>query len=275
MNTDDVMNIALELAGMTSIPADTEIYHPAERVRRVLLGIDIGENDLLFAKSNGYDLVLAHHPPDKTRFIRVMDRHEALMARNGVALDRASEASLLNKSLYVRWAERLPPDDTRQRLTALAEPLGLGFMNVHSPCDEIGRQALQRLADSIAPPGTVEKLKDAFRMIPEIAASSVDVEMVCGSLAATLGKTVVIHAAGTNGGYHVANALFESGIGTVVYIHLSERQRSLLSKENKGNLIVTGHYGSDSLGINPLVDALEDRGVEVACCNGMIRVKAA
>jgi hypothetical protein len=85
---------------------------------------------------------------------------------------------------------------------------------------------------------------------------------------------VVIHAAGVNGGYPVANALFENGVDTVVYIHLfSEEQEDRLRGENKGNLIVTGHYGSDSLGINPLVDELERRGLEIACRNKMVRVR--
>ena len=71
----------------------------------------------------------------------------------------------------------------------------------------------------------------------------------------------MIHAAGVNGGYPVANALFENGVDTVVYIHLfSEEQGDRLREENKGSLILTGHYGSDSLGINPLVDDLEQRG---------------
>jgi imidazolonepropionase-like amidohydrolase len=147
-------------------------------------------------------------------------------------------------------------------------------MNIHLPCDEIGRRILQQLADCLAPSGTVADLVNAYRALPEMTASSEGVELVCGSPAAQLGTTVVVHAAGTNGGYPVANALFEGGIGTVVYIHLSDRQRIRLMEENKGNLILTGHYASDSLGINPLIDALEDAGVKVDCCNKMIRVKS-
>jgi len=89
------------------------------------------------------------------------------------------------------------------------------------------------------------------------------VKLICGSLDDKLGKAMVIHGAGANGGYSVANALFETGINTVVYIHLfhfQKEQEDLLKKENKGNLVVTGHYGSDSIGINPLIDELEIRG---------------
>jgi putative NIF3 family GTP cyclohydrolase 1 type 2 len=79
IDTDDIMNIALNLAGMTSVPADTEIFRPVERIERILLGIDIGDKELLLAKSNGYQLVIAHHPLDETRFVKTMDRQETLM----------------------------------------------------------------------------------------------------------------------------------------------------------------------------------------------------
>ena len=36
-----------------------------------------------------------------------------------------------------------------------------------------------------------------------------------------------------------------------------------MKAEGKGNLIVTGHIASDSLGINPFVRGLEKRGVSV------------
>ena len=116
-------------------------------------------------------------------------------------------------------------------------------------------------------------LIERYASLPEIEAAKEGVHLVCGRPDARIGKTVVIHAAGVNGGYPVADALFESGVDTVVYIHLfSEEQRERLAKENKGNLLLTGHYGSDSVGINPLVDELERRGIKVVCCNKMVRI---
>ena len=54
---------------------------------------------------------------------------------------------------------------------------------------------------------------------------------------------------------------------------VNERSAIVRLTTRKGNLILTGHYASDFLGIDPLVDALEAAGVEVDCCNNMIRVK--
>jgi putative NIF3 family GTP cyclohydrolase 1 type 2 len=273
MNTDDIMRIALDMAGMKSIPADSAIYHPATDIRRILLGIDMDEKDLRFAKSNGYDLVLAHHPLDRTRFVRVMKRHESLMVENGVAPSLAMKAWMEHQEVYEKWAESVLPDRTAQHLSGLSRELGIGLMNVHMPCDEIGRRILQKYADSLSPYGFVADLMKAYRSIPELAALREEVELACGSSDARLGRAAVIHGAGTNGGYPVANALFESGVGTVVYIHLSRPHRIHLAEESKGNLILTGHYGSDSLGINPLVDALENRGIHVDCRNNMIRTE--
>jgi len=38
----------------------------------------------------------------------------------------------------------------------------------------------------------------------------------------------------------------------MIYIHISPSDLEKLKAEGKGNLIVTGHIASDSLGINPL-----------------------
>lgn len=75
---------------------------------------------------------------------------------------------------------------------------------------------------------------------------------------------------GTNGGHAVATALFEVGVDTVIYIHLlpyQKDERELLAKENKGNLILTGHYASDSIGANILIVKLEELGMEVTRFN--------
>ncbi len=71
------------------------------------------------------------------------------------------------------------------------------------------------------------------------------------------------HGAGTNGGYDIANTYFKYGIGTVAYIHISPGDLEKLKAEKKGNLIVTGHIASDSVGINPLIHELQKRNVSV------------
>jgi hypothetical protein len=274
MNTSQIMQLALDLAEMESIPADTGIFRPCDSIKRVLLGIDIEKEDLSFARDNGFDLVLSHHPLNWTTFLDVMERHETLMIEAGVPETRAKESWRENRAFWEELADRPHAEQLLMELCALAEELDLGLMNIHLPCDELGRRILQEQADELTPSAKVSMLIERYASLPEIEAAKEGVRLACGKADTELGRTVVIHAAGVNGGYPVANALFESGIGTVVYIHLfSEEQEARLREESKGNLIVTGHYGSDSLGINPLVDELERRGVEVHCCNKMVRIK--
>jgi hypothetical protein len=274
MNTTEIMRMALDLCGFRDMPSDSAIFCSADNVHRILLGIDIEASDLHRAKAEGYDLVIAHHPLDETVFTTTMLRHEELLLAVGVPPNLAKTACMQNLAPYQKWMAGLPPNKTAQRLTSLAQELGLGLMNIHNSCDELGRIMFQKLIDELSETATVRDLMNRFLAIPEIEESGESVEMVCGSPDSSLGKAIMIHGAGTNGGYPVATALFECGINTVVYIHLnSPKQKLRLQEENKGNLILTGHYGSDSFGINPLIDALEARGIEVNCCNKMLRIK--
>jgi hypothetical protein len=274
MNTSEIMQLALDLAGMDAVPADSGVFRPREGVKRILLGIDIDRADLALAKDKGFDLVLAHHPLNWATFMDVMDRHETLMIGAGVPKERAKESSSENKASWEGMVDRRHAEQVVEELSALAKKFDIGLMNIHLPCDELGRRILQENADEIGPSAAVSTLIDRYTSLPEIEAAGEGVTLVCGNKEAELGRTVVIHGAGVNGGYPVANALFETGVGTVVYIHLfSEEQEGRLKEESKGNLILTGHYGSDSLGINPLVDELERRGMEIHCCNKMVRVR--
>ena len=274
MNTADIMQLALETAGMDSIPADSGIFRPCDSVKKILLGIDMEKQDLLSARDNGFDLVLAHHPLNWTTFLDVMDRHETFMTEAGVPEKEAKRACEENRAFWEELADRHHAEQGVTELCAVAEELDLGLMNIHLPCDELGRRILQEQANELAPSGTASALIERYASLPEIEAAKEGVSLVCGSANSELGRTVVIHAAGVNGGYPVANALFENGVDTVVYIHLfSEEQGDRLREERKGSLILTGHYGSDSLGINPFVDDLERRGLEVVCCNKMVRVR--
>lgn len=274
MNTQEIMQMALKLSGMDAIPQDSAIFSQKKNVERILFGIDIDEADLRRAKEGGYDLVIAHHPINKTHFISMIDKQEQLMISAGVLPNKAKEACRNNKAIYENWAQNLPADPVPDTLVKLALEMQIGFMNIHQPCDEIGRRILQNLADTAGVSGTVTNLIDIYQNVAEIQKSSEKVRLVCGSPNVKTGKIVVVHGAGTNGGYPVATALFESGVNTVVYIHLdSKKQSARIKEENKGNLVITGHYASDSIGINPLLDALEENGARVDCCNKMIRIK--
>jgi putative NIF3 family GTP cyclohydrolase 1 type 2 len=55
-------------------------------------------------------------------------------------------------------------------------------------------------------------------------------------------------------------------------MHMPEKHR-IAARENNINVIIAGHMASDSLGMNQLLDEIEQKGVEVIPCSGLIRVK--
>jgi len=77
---------------------------------------------------------------------------------------------------------------------------------------------------------------------------------------------------GTGGSEDAYAKLAVAGVGTVIGMHIGEKHRKEAEK-NHINVVIAGHMASDSLGINLLLDNLEKKGVEVAPCAGLIRVK--
>ncbi len=270
MNTTQIMDIALELAGFDTIPGDSEIFYHGENIKKILFGIDIWDRDLSKAKDIGVDLVISHHPPNLIpgkRFTEVIDKHIEFMTAAGVPIEYSRKAIEPIKEEY-----KFNPLRTHDHIISLSHKLNMPLMNIHQPCDEIGRQILQDVIDRLGENKPISELMDNYNNLDEIKKSGNSVELVCGIPRNNIGKAIVVHGAGTNGGYSVANSLFSSGINTVVYIHLLPHQqadRERLMIENNGNLIITGHYPSDALGINPFIDELERRGLEVIRCNGL------
>ncbi len=159
------------------------------------------------------------------------------------------------------------------RAPSLARLLGLPYMNVHTPLDEIGRQRMAAAVAELDPQGAVADLVDHLcSRFGEFRHAPVPIEVRVGSPIHRLGKAVVSHAAGTNGGYAVARAYFDHGVDTVLVIHFSASDTARLQTEYGGRktLLVTGHLAGDSIGINPFIDALRKRGLEVTPTSGIV-----
>jgi hypothetical protein len=110
---------------------------------------------------------------------------------------------------------------------------------------------------------TVQDVVCALNDLPEFKNASTKIKIRLGKAENPCGKVVVSHAAGTNGGYEIAKTYFKHGIGTVVYIHVGLGDLEKLRAEGVGYLVVTGHIASDSVGINPFIQELEDKGISV------------
>lgn len=263
MNTTELLQVALDLVGFDAIPEDSAIYVPGAEVRRVLFGLDIGTAELLLARQLGYDAVIAHHPVGVPhRAWRVFERHVPLLVDAGVP-EAAAQAAIAPKLASLRLTGMTT---NYEQVPLAARRLGMPFMNVHAPLDELGRRTMQTTVDTLltsAPDATLRDVAAVLGMLPAAQRAAVPIEVLLGSPNARAGRVLVCHGAYTNGGYGVARACFEHGIDTVIYIHIAPEDLQALRRDTRGQLIVTGHILGDAFGIAPYIAALRQRGLEV------------
>lgn len=263
LNTEEIMELSLKLAGFEDIPEDSAIYVRGKNIQKVLFCIDAGAPELLLAKQLGFDAVIAHHPTGGTaalNFPQVFKRHVQQMVEAGVPREAAEKA-------VIRRLEQLEVEaHARNYLHTIefARLLRMPYMNIHTPLDEIGRQRMNKQVSSrLKKNSKVEDIISALMELPEFRNSLTKIRICLGKPGNKAGKVVVSHGAGTNGGYEIAKTYFQHGIDTVIYIHISPVDLEKLKTDGKGNLIVTGHIASDSLGINPFIRELERKGISV------------
>ncbi len=265
MNTNKIMELALELANQEEVPADSEIYVTGEDLTRILFGIDISTSELFLAQKYECDCVIAHHPLGNNavlNFHKVIDKHADIMIKNGIPEKEAYESiKKLKNTLKIKNHAR-----NYTHLPSVAENMGMPLMNIHNPLDEIGRRIMQETIDT-AQPENVQDVVDALYTLPEFQDALTEIEIAVGSVDGNASKTVVAHGAGTNGGADVAKTYFKHGC-CVVYIHLRPNDYAKL-KEEEGSLIVSGHVASDSVGINPFLQALEKENIEIIRISGI------
>ncbi len=263
VNTEEIMELSLKLARLEELPKDSAIYVSGSNIRKILFGIDASVPELLLAKQLGYDAVIAHHPQGETaviNFPKVFKRHIQQMVVAGVPMEEAERA------VRKKFEELEVKMHTHNygHVVDVAKLLKMPYMNIHTPLDEVGRAIMSEQINSrIRKNSTVLDVVSALKDLPEFKNAATEIEIRLGKAENPAGKVVVSHGAGTNGGYEIAKTYFKYGIGTVVYIHISHGDLEKLRAENDGNLIVTGHIASDSVGINPLIHELEERNVSV------------
>ncbi len=272
MNTDRLMGIALEMAGLEEIPGDSAIHRPGDGIERILFGIDLKAAELVIASAQGFDCAVSHHPVGGSatlRFHEVLGRHVDQMTAAGVPRDVAEE------TMRAKIEERrvLGSMTNYDHEPSVADLLGIPYLNVHTPLDEIGRRRMAEAAAGLNENATVAELVDRFyEAFGEFRNAATEIEVRVGRPENRIGQVVVSHGAGTNGGYPVAKAYFVHGIDTVIYIHCRPDDAKKLNEEfgESKNLIVTGHVASDSVGINPYVDRLREEGFDVTTFSGII-----
>ena len=263
------MHTSLDLVGWGDVPADSTVYVPGEDVETALVGIDVESAEIRLANELGYDLALAHHPAGgaaRLEFPEVLDRQVAFMTGHGVP-ETAAEAAVEELRAGVDHGAHA---SNYRHDPSVAELLDQPYLNTHLAPDEYGRRVFREVADGLDDDATAGEFVDALAEIPEIDAAETDVRLRLGDRDDELGEVAIHHAAGTNGGAAVARAYFEHGVDTVLYIHVDAGDTVELREEfgDERTLVVTGHVASDAIGMNALVDALEERGVDCTTISG-------
>ncbi len=263
MNTEELMQISLDLVGMKEIPADSAIHVRGENIRRVLFGIDISSAELLFAKNEGFHCVIGHHPRGlaQASYFAILERQTQLLVDLGVPEGEAQEATRPLRETFFWSSHRANWEDP----LLFARAIGMPFLNIHNPLDELGRRLLEdKIRQSEKPNWKIKELISALLEFPEIEKAPNPPAIAMGTPDSPVGKIAVFHGTGTNGGYGAARALFRNGYETVLYIHIDYSDLQKLKNEFPGkNLVISGHIASDMIGINPYLKELEKRGIEV------------
>lgn len=272
MNTDDIMAVALDLAQLSSVPSDSAIHVPSDNVRKVFATIDCDVSDILLARELKCDVVLTHHPEGASILYGwpLIRRHIDQMVEWGVPIARA-EAAVESR---IRSAELATHARNYGRVMQAAQLLKMPFLNVHLPCDIITRRLI---AEKVAPfnrpdsRAQVSAVVEALQEFPEHQRALTEPKIVLGGAERFAGRVAVAIGGYTSGGVDVMRAYFEAGVGTVLSMHFPEPDlREAREQKLAGNLILTGHMASDSIGINVFLDELERLGLKVIRGGGII-----
>jgi len=259
---------------------DSRILHgsPSREVKTVLAGIDVETPELLLAdrliqKGTDIDLVLAHHPEGRAyaNFYEVMKMQADILNRFGVPINVA-ESQLSGR---IKEVERslMPVNHTRP--VDAARLLDIPYACLHTPADNMVVSYLQALFDKELP-GRLKDLVKILKQIPEYqeaGRNNAGPRIMIGSEDQRTGKVFVDMTGGTSGSKDTLEKLSQSGVGTIVGMHMSEDHRKEAEKHHI-HVVIAGHISSDTLGLNLLLDALEKSGpLTVVECSGFKRIR--
>ena len=251
-------------------PTDSE-------VKTVLVGIDIEVGEVLLAEAIGrtgthIDLIIGHHPEGTAyaNLYAVMNMQSDILHRFGVPVNVAE--GLMESR--VREVERRLMPLNHTRAVDAARLLGIPFMCLHTPADNMVVSFLQKLFDE-SKPETLGDLVGLIRDIPEYKNAAVNgagPKILVGARTRSAGRIFVDMTGGTEGSKDVFSRLVSAGVNTVVGMHISEDHRKEAEK-NHMNVVIAGHISSDNLGVNLLLDeVMPGPEVRVLECSGFTRI---
>jgi putative NIF3 family GTP cyclohydrolase 1 type 2 len=270
MTTQELMNIALKLAGLEEMPNDCGIIVEGKDIKKVLIGVDMDTAELMLAKQLGYDCVISHHPrnthPD---MVDVLDDHIIKLEKLGVPRNK-SQKLLADRKKELGYNQHV---SNSRRSESAAKLLGMPYMCIHTPTDIIGEAIVQKFLDEKfgnKPETTVQDIVDALEEIGEYKNSARKPVIRVGVKESYAGKIYVLMSGLTGPGPKILKEYFEAGVGTLIKMHIPEKDAKELKDQDIGNVVVAGHMSSDSLGINKLAEEWAKHGVETTIMSGIV-----
>lgn len=244
-------------------------------MRTILAGIELRKTeDFLLAKKLRIDLVITHHPIGFGRpfFTDVMKLQIDLLESYGIPANTAETYVKESMAAQARKYHSLNNYESVQT----AELLNIPFMCIHTPFDNIGWKFLtEHLANK-----KLFYIKDVLAAIEEIEEYEIMAakykfrpSIFAGNPKNRCGKVVVL---GFTGGTDVSGKLYaemaKAGIGTIVGMHFTEDHVQKAWQYHL-NLVTAPHMASDSIGFNFFLDEIENQGIKIIACSGLVRVK--
>jgi len=270
MNTQKMMDMALELAGCKEMPHDCGVVVPGNDIKKVLMGVDMETAELLLAKELGYDCVVTHHPKmNNTKMLDVMDRHIEKLEELGIPRNKSQKALNPRKD-ELSYGQHV---SNSRRSESAAKLLNMPYISLHTPADIISENIVQEFLDkkfANKPETTLGDITEALEGIGEYKNSARKPVIRVGSKDSYAGKIYVLMSGLTGPGGKVLKQYFEGGVGTLILMHIPEKDAKEIKEHAVGNVIVAGHMSSDSLGMNKIADKWREQGVEVTMMSGVI-----
>jgi len=259
--------------------SDTRILNgdPKTDVRRIMVGIDIEAGEILLAdrlcqRGEKIDLILAHHPEGKAlaNLDDVMGLQADLLKSVGF---RGEIAKSLMDDRIKEVARRLHGGNHTRTVDA-ARLLDFPLLCCHTPSDNHVADYLQKMMDT-QKPKTLQSIIQLLLKEPEYrdaVREKAGPTILLGKPSEKAGKVLVDMTGGTEGSKEIFARLSQSGIQTLLCMHLSEEHFNKIKSEHI-HVIVAGHIASDNLGLNLLLDKLAKKSrFEFVECSGFRRI---
>jgi len=266
------MDIALKTAKLDKMPGDCGIIVEGKGIKKVLMGVDMDTAELMLAKQLGYDCVVSHHPRNtNVDMLDVLHEHFDKLEALGVPKNK-SQKLLEERKTELGYNQHV---SNSRRSESAAKLLNMPYMCIHTPTDVIGEAIVQEFLDKKfngKPDTTVQEVAEALEEIAEYKNSARKPVIRVGSKESFAGKIYVLMSGLTGPGVKILKEYFEAGVGTMVMMHIPEKDAKEIKEQGIGNVVIAGHMSSDSLGLNKLAKEWAKKGVETTMMSGIVEI---